>query len=204
MNYIYDIYVNFQKYCYDFYEWNRNDNIIHIKKIPVFKISEPVFRNIIKNENKIDLQFLESIKNKTELFNFKYKITACLLTDGKDIIAVQSNQNGIIIKKSFLLLEEEFDILKSIENIPTITFIIERIKVGNAHFITRNERERNKYILRNISNMEDSKLFYLYYECFNTKENNRKYVEDKMKYEILKNNEKVCSISYNFLKLIYT
>ena len=33
MNYIYDIYLNLNKNLYDFYEWNKSDNIIHIKKI---------------------------------------------------------------------------------------------------------------------------------------------------------------------------
>ena len=39
MNYIYDILLNFNDIYYDFYEWNISDNIEHIRKIPLFKIS---------------------------------------------------------------------------------------------------------------------------------------------------------------------
>ena len=38
MNYIYDILLNFKKEFFEFYEWNLNDDIIHIRKIPVFKV----------------------------------------------------------------------------------------------------------------------------------------------------------------------
>ena len=35
MNYIYDILINFNENLYDFYDWNLNDQIDHIRKIPV-------------------------------------------------------------------------------------------------------------------------------------------------------------------------
>lgn len=62
MTFVYDIYVNFQTVCYDFYEWNKKDKITHIKKIPIFEIKEDVFKNILVNENKIDDESLEVIK----------------------------------------------------------------------------------------------------------------------------------------------
>ena len=34
MNYIYDILLNFKNKLYDFYDWNINDDITHIRKIP--------------------------------------------------------------------------------------------------------------------------------------------------------------------------
>jgi len=39
MNYIYDVVLNFQKEYYDFYDWNKNDNIYHMRKIPILKIN---------------------------------------------------------------------------------------------------------------------------------------------------------------------
>lgn len=36
MNYIYNIHLNFNKMYFDFYEWNDNDEIIHIKKFLSF------------------------------------------------------------------------------------------------------------------------------------------------------------------------
>ena len=46
MNYIYDILLNFQKEFYDFYEWNPDDEIIHIRKIPLFYINNNDFYTI--------------------------------------------------------------------------------------------------------------------------------------------------------------
>ena len=34
MNFIYDIVLNFNKDYYDFFEWNKKDSVINIKKIP--------------------------------------------------------------------------------------------------------------------------------------------------------------------------
>jgi len=33
MTYIYDILLNFKDDLYEFYDWNKTDNIIHIRKI---------------------------------------------------------------------------------------------------------------------------------------------------------------------------
>ena len=43
MNYIYDIVLNFNKEYYSFYEWNRKDNIINVKKIPLFLVDNECF-----------------------------------------------------------------------------------------------------------------------------------------------------------------
>ena len=40
MNYIYDVISNFQLNYYDFFDWNKNDKLIHIKMIPIFKVTE--------------------------------------------------------------------------------------------------------------------------------------------------------------------
>ena len=66
MNYIYDIYLNFNKDLYDFFDWNKNDKLIHIKKIPIFKISEENFKMYVHNSIIINNTFLNSVYNKTE------------------------------------------------------------------------------------------------------------------------------------------
>ena len=203
MNYIYDIHANFQDICYDFYEWNKNDKIIRIKKIPIFIIDHYTLKLIIRDEMKIDLQFLTQIKDKTIIYNCKNKITACLFTDSKDVVAVKINIIGNIIRKSSLLPEEELDILEAVSPIDIYTIKFEHIQILKKHLLTRYERERKKFILRNIFKIEDNKLFYLYFECFNLEESNRTVVEQHLKKEINSNNNRICSISYNFLKLIY-
>ena len=63
MNYIYNIYLNFNKNYYDYYEWNDNDNIILVKKIPIIKTNTNDFKNIISNYIKINNKDKLSIKN---------------------------------------------------------------------------------------------------------------------------------------------
>jgi len=38
MEFIYDILLNFQEEYCDFYEWQINDKVLNIKKIPLYKI----------------------------------------------------------------------------------------------------------------------------------------------------------------------
>ena len=35
----YDILVNYHKIAYEFYDWNKTDDVKHIKVIPTFKVS---------------------------------------------------------------------------------------------------------------------------------------------------------------------
>ena len=72
MSYIYDIILNFQKNYYEFYEWNDEDEITHIKKIPIFKTTTIDFQTIKKDTIKFSEKFLETINNKTEKFKKNY------------------------------------------------------------------------------------------------------------------------------------
>lgn len=40
MNYIYDIVVNFQKNYYEFFEWQKEDKIKNITRLPIYKVSD--------------------------------------------------------------------------------------------------------------------------------------------------------------------
>ena len=108
MNYIYDIYLNFNNSFYDFYEWNKRDKIIHIRKIPTIKVSKKDFYNIKYNKIKISKDFLKTIHNKTEQFN-NNKIKYCtIISDEKDIIAIKFDKNGINHMKSSLYTYLDF------------------------------------------------------------------------------------------------
>jgi len=203
MNYVYDIYANFQNICYYFYEWDKNDKITHVKKIPMIKLSSEKLLQLVKNENKIDSQFLSKIKDRTEIYKCKAKINACIITDGDNSFIVQINCNGIIIKKSSMLLEEEYDVIEMATRMECSDIEITEIKSLPVHFLTRHELERNKFILKNISKIDDRKMLYLHYECFNIEETNIEYIQDKFRREVMTNNHHLCSTVYNILKLIH-
>ena len=71
MNYIYDILLNFNTSLYDFYEWNDNDDITHIRKMPVFKVNTQMIEDIKHHKIEVESKFLNKIKSKTEMFQKK-------------------------------------------------------------------------------------------------------------------------------------
>lgn len=203
MNYIYDILLNFKEEYYDFYDWNKNDNIVHIRKIPILKIDTIDLYNIKNNKIKIELKFLEKIRNKTEIFtsktvkNIEY---AFLLSDGKKVLAILKQDKKI--KKSSLLIDEEMDALEEIER-EEMTKIEYKIvdKEGTKELKTRKQNEIEKFVKKELEKIknQDEKLKYIYYECFNKKEKSK----EKILIELNNiNNHIINEKLYKFFKLI--
>lgn len=203
MTYIYDILLNFKDELYDFYDWNKIDNIIHVRKIPILKIDTKDLINIKNNNIVIDEKILEQIKNKAEIFtpkNIKKMEYMFLLSDGKYVLGVL--KQGRKIKKSSLLIDEEMDILDEIDNLEKINIdykIIDKEKIEELK--TRKQKETERFIKKELNKIknEDDKLKYLYYECFNEKEENI----EKIIYKIMENisNLDINKKLYNFFKL---
>ena len=53
----YDILVNYQKIAYEFYDWNKTDDVKHIKVIPTFKVSDKCLQDFYN----YDLSILNNI-----------------------------------------------------------------------------------------------------------------------------------------------
>lgn len=204
MTYIYDILLNFKEELIDFYDWNKNDNIIHIRKIPILKIKTKDLYNIKNNNIKFNIDLLEIVKNKTEVFTPKLikKIEYMfLLSDGNSVLGIMKKDKKI--KKSSLLIDEEVDTLEDIKIIDYIDIEYKIIEKENINELrTRKQKEIEKFIKRELNKIknEEDKLKYIYYECFNKKEDNI----EKIIYKIIENisditiNKKL----YNFFKLI--
>lgn len=205
MNYIYDILVNFNEKFYEFYEWNEKDEIIHIKKLPILKVKTQ-FLNIIKNNNVvIDKKIVEKIHNKTNFFKtnkFLKQNYICSLTDGKEALVIKTDQNGIVTGKSSLLIDEENEIIDISECMSSEEYEIKSINhTTNDSFKTRKELEINEYIIKELDNINEEKLKYLYFECFDKKETNAKTILNNILSEIKYNFDNVYLKIYNFLKL---
>ena len=190
MTYIYDILLNFNNNFYEFYEWEKNDTIYHIKKIPIIKIDASFMDDLLEKKIVIDDPLVSSIQNKTELFdNRKVKTLkyACIFTDTYRVLGVLLNDEFQVFKVSDLLLDEAMDAIDISRrcNFTDITYNIIGTKKNNS-FLTRNEIRIKKYLLSEIKNAykenAKEKLEYLYFELFNEVETN----EDKI-FETLKN-----------------
>ena len=173
MIYIYDILLNFNLDLYEFYEWEKNDKIYHIKKIPMFKVNTKVIEDFINNYIEINNNFLNLIINKTEVFESKRIKTlkySCLLTDSYKIIGILIKDNKVYL--SDLLLDEAYDSINISKRCNLINLEYNIIETKNLnYFETRREKELRNNLdneITDIYNEKDvNKLKYLYFEYFN-------------------------------------
>ena len=187
MVYIYDIIINLtdDNRILEFFEWNEHDSIEHVKKIPLFKVSTNFIDDIISHEIKVDSKFLESIKNYTELFDIKTKKImeyATLVSDGSKVIALEFSENGKVLYRSNLLLDEEEEILDIVENLDEKEIKYKKLKPRNInHFLTRKELFIKNYLLKDLKSSykkkDINKIKYLYEECFDKKDSTDCYNE---------------------------
>ena len=167
MNYVYDILVNFKYPLLDFFEWNADDNIENIKRIPFFKVSSDDLNAFKYNKYKID--DTDSIKNGIKLFDNKKKTyNGALYTDGNEAIVIRYDNKGVCIAKSSLLLDEEMEIIDSSNLLPTTNITYKIISKDSLNvFKTRKEVIITKFLITEIGKIDDvDKLNYINYECF--------------------------------------
>lgn len=70
MTYIYDVLLNFSdtERIVEFFEWNNNDSIDHIKRIPLIRISSKSLNDLINNNIVVEKEFLDKIKDLTLMY----------------------------------------------------------------------------------------------------------------------------------------
>lgn len=196
MNYIYDVILNFNEELYEFYDWDKDDELLHIRKMPVIKVDQTFISDLRRNKIKINDNL--NIRNKTELFQKKgirYLENACIFTDGKEAIAVLIKRNGLVLKSKMIIEEEDDAVcIGKKQETKKIDYKVIENDVLNE-FKTRKERKIQKYIFKELETMEKEKLNYIYFECFNERKNT------DIKKEILDNFDKVYMSIYEILKL---
>lgn len=206
MSFIYDILINFNKQVMDFYDWNLNDNIEHIRKIPLYRIDSQSLLDIKDHVVMIDSSFLEQIHHKTEIFHnqdikkIKY---ACLLSDGAYVLGVNFNSKGISVEKSKMLLDEEMEVLdvcgRLKEKVVSYQILMDD-KV--CEFSTRKELKIKNYLLSEIKkNHNFDKLKFIYFDCYGEQEDDISKIMECLIFSIQNNNYKVIDQLYHFFKL---
>ncbi len=190
---IYDILVNFKKYPYEFYEWEKEDNIDHVKKIKAVKTNDKTLFDIINYDVKITGDLLKEIEYKTDVFknhkviNLKY---ALIVHNECVAIALLLNDDGMVIKKSKLLFDEEDDVIRKGLNseILKIKYEVVSLKSNNLK-CTRKESETINLLLKYINNIyvnkNEDELKYVYFECFDENQKDYKKAYENLKSSIL-------------------
>lgn len=180
MVYVYDVLVNLNSELYDFYDWEEDDNFYHVRRCPIFRVSSDTLSDFCFKKVKVNTDFLNNIKDKTQVFsskNVEVISYMTILSDTKKALCVMFNSNGNIIKLSNFLVNEELEILE-ISNSLNLTNINYSV---NGKIRKQNMIRKEKIILDNIieelTNIKDDKekIDYLYYEWFDKKEGNNKF-----------------------------
>ena len=209
MNYIYDVVLNFQKEYYDFYDWNKNDNIYHMRKIPIIKIDNKQLLDIKNNIVKFNEDTLKYFNVKAERFKqnsiakIKYTI---IIGNEYEAIAIKLNKDGVVHLKSSLLPDEQDDVVEILKFQRETKLNYQIIKKSKINpFKTRFETEHEQFIHKELDEIyrqkNIQKLNYLCLECFNAPETNINRAYEKLKKEINKTNDNFQKI-YNIFKII--
>lgn len=172
MIYIYDILLNFCKNkILEFYEWDKDDKIDHVKKIKLLKVDTKVMDDFLNYNITILDDKKEEIKNGMELFKNKQIKRAMLFTDGYRVLAILFNERFKSIEKSKLLLEEELDVLDISEKLNIVDILYKKTKKKEEIFLTRYEFEIKSYLEKEFNKAykrkDMDKLKYIYMEYCN-------------------------------------
>lgn len=204
MLYIYDILVNFtdKDRIYEFFEWSNNDFIENIKKIPLIRVNNETFADLIYHDIIVSPEFLEIIKDKTATYKETIQY-ACLICNSDRCYALEFNERGDILFKSSLLLDEEEEIVECSKKLSEMKIdytINKKINIENST-LTRKEETDINLIRRDLMSAYQSedyeKLNYLYEEVYGIDEN-----EIEEKYHKLLNSIEEGS-SQNLKKLVH-
>ena len=201
MNFIYDIVLNFNKDYYDFFEWNKKDNIISIKKIPLFFVKNDIFKIMKYDRVVVSEKFITSIKDKTFTYSRTKIGPSCLVTNGKQVIGLLFNEKGVLIKKSSLLLNEEEEVLDEIVNDNIYSIDIIKDQKVKSENINRSEKEKKNFLINYINKEKnDINLKYLYYDYFEKEENYINLIKNILIQEIHNNWNKKFNSLYDTVK----
>mgnify|MGYP005788081827 FL=1 len=203
MNYIYDIILNFNEEFYDFYEWNNNDNVINVRKIPVLKVDENTYVSLRNNKIQVSMETIDSLKKNFSLYNEKIEGNIiCLITNGMSAFGVMFNNNGYLIKRSGMLFDEEEEVIDESENIKEVKIDFIKNEKQKSNNISRIVKEKQKFIKDYISSLDDElTLKYIYYDYFE-KEENKNNIKEILLSEINSKWNSKLSKLYDLTKLL--
>ena len=203
MNYYYDVSLNFQDNFYMFYEWDEYDTIEYFKKVPLFHVDTKILSHSISKIIKVDKELLNIIENKTKLKQNKFLKYTCILSDGKNSIALEFNDDGLVINKSSLTVEDELNINEFVYSISKSKINYEIIKDDTFFKETRQELKIKKVLKLEIDSMykqkNHAKLKYIYLEWFDEILDNIDTMYNNMLDKI---NDKLTEKEYHIYELI--
>lgn len=185
MIYLYDVWVNWfegeeagYNVCH-YYEWRKNDDIELLEQVPVLLISTPLY-NIIENSlNQLPNELLHCIHNKSFIRknNRRKQLDyACVLSDGRGIIAIHTYGTNMPVKKSRLIprqTQQVFELIKKMK-MTKISHYVRQYEEDNSFIqsspllvvgLTRKEREAKNLLMKAMEQLKkaNNKMELLYW-----------------------------------------
>lgn len=210
MSFIYDILLNFSNnQIMDIYEWEKGDDIFYIRKISLLKIKSNQFKDLIGNNIVLDKLIINELYNKCEIINnkkLKKLPYVALFTDSNNVIAITFNELGKSISKSYLLYDEEAEVLEFSTHVEYTNIDYQVISKNCKELLTRNEISKLEKLKNDVINLFNNNeydiLMYYYYECFNESNNDIIYIYNKLLDIINTKDEEKINIIYQINELI--
>ena len=207
MNYYYDVYLNYQDVYYMFYEWDELDNVEFVKKIPLFHVNSKTIIDFLTKKVKVTEEFLKKIENKTKTKNNTYLRYCCIVSDGKNSLALEFDEFGISTYKSSLILDDEISINEFIYNVKEGIIDYLALESESIKSETRLDERVKKVLRLEIDNMYKSqnysKLKYIYLEWFGIYLDNYKKMYENMIERIEGKLTEKEYLIYDLIKLSY-
>ena len=181
MRYLNDVLLNLDEIAYDFYEWQRNDDIKKYKRIPIIHISNQALRVMLQYRVIISKKWLDK-------HNFKKPIL--IFTTRNDNLAIEFREDGKELYRSRLTLEDDLKVCEaSISlNQEKISFQkAEKVPILKELRVASREKQMIEIELKTIEASHNfEKLSYLYYEWFKEIGNTFEDMLDRCKKELTK------------------
>lgn len=185
MKYLYDVWINWfegEEFGYNvcaYHEWRKTDKIEILEQVPILYITEAFYRHIDNSLHDLPDAFLDIIYQRAYVrkgMNRRVLDYACIVTDGRNIVAISTLGYHIPFQKSRLVPRQERQVLdlcpelkkhyfqfneKKEENGQSLLAIKERYMVG----LTRKERQLKKLLVLTLDklSMSDNREEILYW-----------------------------------------
>ncbi len=210
MYYYYDVLLNFgsEEELYEFYEWDSEDTIEFVKKIPLFRVSTKTLIDQLKYKTTFPKEFLNQIENKTIVKSMNETLSyAFILSDAKNTLALELDTTGKVINRSKLMLNDEANLLEMLFTMRETELTYEKGEKYKKRKDLRQVEEIKKLIHCEVDTLFEaknkSKLKYLYYEWFNKESEDISLMVRDMKNALKKEYDVNFSRIHDLIKLTY-
>lgn len=146
MLYLYDVWVNWfegeekgYNVCH-FHEWRKEDNIQILDQVPFLYITDQLYNYIENNLSPLPNRQLEVIHKRAYIRKGQRREPieyACIVSDGKNVLAIDTVGYETPLKKSRLIPRQEKQALE----------LLKRAKQFNFSFVKKEEEEKSDFIV---------------------------------------------------------